>query len=60
MTLLGDFALLLALIAGGWAVVVGFVGARGGRESTVRSAEGAMKAAAIANANGIVNPTNPT
>ena len=48
MTLLGNFALLLALIAGGWAVVVGFAGARSGRESAVRSAEGAMKGAALA------------
>lgn len=48
MTLLGDFALLLALIAGGWTVVVGFAGARTGREETIRSAEGAMKAAALA------------
>ena len=48
MTLLGDFALLLALIAGGWTVVIGFAGARTGREETIRSAEGAMKAAALA------------
>jgi len=48
VTLLGDFALLLALIAGGWTVVVGFAGARTGREETIRSAEGAMKAAALA------------
>jgi len=48
VTLLGDFALLLALIAGGWTVVTGFVGARSGREATVRSAEGALKAAALA------------
>lgn len=48
MTLLGDFALLLALIAGGWTVVVGFAGARTGSEETIRSAEGAMKAAALA------------
>jgi len=48
VTLLGDFALLLALIAGGWTVVIGFAGARTGREETIRSAEGAMKAAALA------------
>ena len=48
MTLLGNFALLLALIAGGWSAVVGFEGARRGREQTIRSAEGAMKAAALA------------
>ena len=48
MALLGNFALLLALIAGGWAVVVGLAGARRGREETIRSAEGAMKAAALA------------
>jgi cytochrome c-type biogenesis protein CcmF len=48
VTLLGNFALLLTLIAGGWAVVAGVVGARNGREATIRSAEGAMKAAALA------------
>lgn len=48
MVLLGNFALLLALIAAGYAVVVGAAGARGGREETVRSAEGGMKAAALA------------
>ena len=48
MVLLGNFALLLALIAAGYAVVVGLVGARSGREETIRSAEGGMKAAALA------------
>ncbi len=48
MALLGNFALLLALVAGGWAVVVGFAGAKGGREDATRSAEGAMKGAAVA------------
>ncbi len=48
MTLLGNFGLLLALIAGGYAVVVGLVGARSGRDETIRSAEGAMRAAALA------------
>jgi cytochrome c-type biogenesis protein CcmF len=48
VTLLGNFALLLALIASGWAVVVGFAGARSGHEEPTRSAEGAMKAAALA------------
>ena len=47
MTLLGNFALLLALISGGWAVVVGIAGARSKRETAIRSAEGAMKAAAL-------------
>ena len=47
MVLLGNFSLLLALIAAGYAVVVGLVGARGGREETIRSAEGGMKAAAL-------------
>ncbi len=42
MTLLGNFALLLALIASGWAVVVGFAGARRGREEPTRSAEGSI------------------
>ena len=48
MTLLGRFALLLALISGGWAVVVGFTGAKTKRETAIRSAEGALKAAALA------------
>jgi cytochrome c-type biogenesis protein CcmF len=48
VTLLGNFALLLALISAGYAVVVGIGGARTGREEPVRSAEGAMKAAAVA------------
>ncbi len=48
MVLLGNFALLLALIAAGYAVVVGLAGARSGREETIRSAEGGMKAAALA------------
>ena len=47
MTLLGNFALLLGLISAGYAVVVGLAGARSGREAPVRSAEGAMKAAAV-------------
>jgi cytochrome c biogenesis factor len=47
VTLLGNFALLLGLIAAGYAVVVGVVGVRSGREEPVRSAEGAMKAAAV-------------
>ncbi|HET9723553.1 MAG TPA: heme lyase CcmF/NrfE family subunit [Actinomycetota bacterium] len=47
MTLLGNFALLLGLISAGYAVVVGVAGARSGREEPIRSAEGAMKAAAV-------------
>jgi len=47
VTLLGNFALLLGLISAGYAVVVGVAGARSGREEPIRSAEGAMKAAAV-------------
>ena len=45
---LGRFALLLALIASGYAVVMGVVGARGRREDVVRSAEGGIKGAMVA------------
>ena len=45
---LGDFSLLLTLIAAGYAVVVGFAGAARGRERSTRSAEGALQGAAVA------------
>ncbi len=44
---LGRFAILLAMVAAGWAAVVGFTGARTGREEATRSAEGALRAAAL-------------
>ncbi|MGZ4149213.1 MAG: heme lyase CcmF/NrfE family subunit [Actinomycetota bacterium] len=45
---LGNFALLLTLIAAGYAVVVGFVAALRHRELATRSAEGALQGAAVA------------
>jgi cytochrome c-type biogenesis protein CcmF len=45
---LGNFSLLLTLLAAGYAVVVGFVGAARRRELAVRSAEGALQGAAVA------------
>ncbi len=45
---LGRFALLLALVASGWGLVMGVVGARTKREEVIRSAEGALKGAMIA------------
>jgi cytochrome c-type biogenesis protein CcmF len=54
MTLLGNFALLLALIAAGWATLVGLAGALKDREDAIRSAEGGMKAAALALSTAVV------
>jgi cytochrome c-type biogenesis protein CcmF len=45
---LGSFALLVALVASLWSVIVGIAGARGGNEDVARSAEGALKGAALA------------
>jgi len=45
---LGNFALLLALVASGYGLVMGFVGARTGREDVTRSAEGALKGSMVA------------
>jgi cytochrome c-type biogenesis protein CcmF len=44
---LGNFALLLTLAVGAYAIVVGAVGAVRGRELATRSAEGALQAAAV-------------
>ena len=44
----GDFALFLTLVAGGYAVIVGFVGAFRRRDLATRSAEGALQGAAVA------------
>ena len=44
---LGRFALLLALVASGWAVLAGWAGIRTGRDEATRSAEGALRAAAL-------------
>ncbi len=48
MTTLGRFSLLLALAVSGYALAMGFSGARSGREQRIRSAEGAMVAAFVA------------
>ena len=48
MTDLGNFALLVALVASLWAIVVGFAGARTRTETATRSAEGALKGTAVA------------
>jgi cytochrome c-type biogenesis protein CcmF len=45
---LGSFALLVALVASLWSVIVGVAGARGGGDDVVRSAEGALKGSALA------------
>ena len=45
---LGRFALLLALVASGWGLVTGVVGARTKRDEVIRSAEGALKGAMVA------------
>jgi cytochrome c-type biogenesis protein CcmF len=45
---LGSFALLLALVASGWGLVVGCLGAKTGREDATRSAEGALKGSTTA------------
>jgi cytochrome c-type biogenesis protein CcmF len=45
---LGSFALLLALVASLWSVIVGVAGARGAGDDVVRSAEGALKGSALA------------
>ena len=45
---LGKFAVILALFAAGWAAVVGYTGIRTGREEATRSAEGGLRAAAVA------------
>jgi cytochrome c-type biogenesis protein CcmF len=45
---LGSFALLVALVASLWSVIVGIAGARGAGEDVVRSAEGGLKGAALA------------
>jgi cytochrome c-type biogenesis protein CcmF len=45
---LGSFSLLVALVASLWSIVVGIAGARGNGDDVVRSAEGALKGAALA------------
>jgi cytochrome c-type biogenesis protein CcmF len=45
---LGSFALLVALVASLWSVVVGVAGARGNGDDVVRSAEGALTGSALA------------
>jgi cytochrome c-type biogenesis protein CcmF len=48
MTDLGRFALFVGLLAASWAVMAGVAAARGGRQDVQRSAEGALKGAAVA------------
>jgi cytochrome c-type biogenesis protein CcmF len=45
---LGRFALFVGLVAALWSVMAGVAAARGGREDVQRSAEGALKGAAVA------------
>jgi cytochrome c-type biogenesis protein CcmF len=45
---LGRFALFVGLVAALWAVFAGLAAARGGREDVQRSAEGGLRAAAVA------------